>query len=327
MKVLVSLLVAALLLLSTAPAFALDQKCRALYANKRLEAAASCYTSLAKEVQSNKTLASVVKVLRDRFLRNAAVLFNKAAQKQTKLDHKGELYERAISKLKETRQTCDATRRCKQNEAFIKELKEAIGYGRLIVITGQSDALISVTGYRHRSSAKKLYNKQLRPGRYEIQVKQGGRVKKRTKMTLKPGHSAVIDAKPAQIKIVEKRIIVAQTIPPLVLVGYIAGGAILLGGIGLTAGGYGWQVDLNNCRQNASCPQQSNVYNREFDQGQTFVTLGYVVAATGILLTGGGAIAHLIAARASARKPPPLKRKLTQNLHEGQPLVLLQGQP
>ena len=302
------------LLVTLAPsALAMDAKCRALFKEKKYMFAAQCFERAVKKVEKNKQLAGVSGMLKDRFLRNAAVSYSRAGDSLTDLSQRGFLKEKAIELLNatQTKGYCKATNRCTRNKAFIVQIKKEIQYGLVIVFTGKADATITVEGYKLKKVATQTFNQQLRPGKYTITIKKKGSKDKVKKITLKPSTSALIDAKPAEIRIRVKRIIVAKKIPPLVLVGYIAGGALIVAGAIIAAVGYSGQSELNTCRQKADCAQDNDAYHREFDQAGTLILLGYIGAATGALVLGGGVLAHSFANSAANKTPPKTNQSIS----------------
>lgn len=293
--------------------FGMDGACRTLFTQKRFIAAAQCFQALTSQVDQKKQFASMANLLKDRFLTDAAISYNNASTSEKDIQKRGYLKEQAIALLQRTQKEglCKSRNRCLRNTRWIEQFKNEIQYGRLIVFTGRSDARIHIVGYKLRKQKSVTFNEALRPGRYTIRIMQGQKEIKRKTIELKPNHSAVMDARPAKIRVVVKRILIAKKIPPLVLTGYIIGGALLIGGAVVTVLGYMNQSTLNTCRQDPSCPQPQDVYNREFDQAGVLVTIGYVGAITGMAVIGGGIIAHTVSGSPSKKPPPSIRRSLS----------------
>jgi hypothetical protein len=251
-------------------------------------------------------------LLKDRFLRDAAISWSNAANAESTPPKRAYLKEIAANTLRDSikKGFCKASNRCNQHKQLHAQLLKEVGYGQLIVWTGKPGSNIKVTGWKHDKTHKGQISTKIRPGSYKIVISIQGKVTKTKSIIIPPNRSVLLDAKPAEIKVVVKEIIVAKKIPPLVLAGYIAGGALLIGGTVLAILGYTSQTTLNTCRQNPDCAQNDEQYNREFDQGSTFVTIGYITAATGILVAGGGLVAHMTSGKPSP-PPPAMKRSLT----------------
>jgi hypothetical protein len=285
---------------------AMEAPCRKHFDGAQFALAAECYKGLLKQVDQNPGVSEIRILLKDRYLVQAAISYNRAAQAAKTVDEIGLHKELAVEQVKHSLREgyCKASQRCLNHQRWVEQMVREIGYSTLIVVTGDEKAAITVSGLRISEVQKGSFNRVLRPGNYRVAIDIPGQKPRTRDIELRGNHRMVINVTPVQIQIVEKRIIIAKKVPPLVLAGYIAGGVLIAGGAALLIYGVVNQSQLNTIRQDPilNKEQSDDDYIRDFGNAQIVSISGGITAGTGVLVLVGGLIAHLAAA---GTKTPP----------------------
>lgn len=298
---------------SSGQAFASSETCRGYYQLKKFTQAGNCFLSKVKSVDTNKSLTGIRSLLKDRYLRNAAIAFHQAGEQQQTSANKWFWKEKAVKTLQRsnTKGYCKAARRCKLNNRLIQTLSEQIGYGTLVVVTGSTQASILVEGFKYTSKASNKVKLKLRPGPYTVKVQTKGSPLKTRKVLVKRKHQAVVNVTEAQVVFQEKKIVVAKKLPPLVITGYAVGASLAAVGAILAVVGVASQAGLNAQRSDATAQAdlQEDAYHRDFDTAGSLVIAGGVASGAGLLVLAGGIVGHVAANRATQTQSPPELRK------------------
>lgn len=287
--------------------------CRRLFEQAQYAPAARCFQGLLPKLDQDKNLEGVRPLLKDRYLRNAAIAWNRAAEQQQDIAAKGYHKEQAVLALQESIQQgyCKAAERCTFNQDLIRLLREQIGYGSLVVVTGQAQSNILVVGLHVRQEGAEPFKYDLRPGSYTVTITLPQRAPQIRKIEIKPKHRLVLNVTPTQILLQEREIIVAQKVPPLVIAGYVVGGVALAAGVILSIAGVAIQANLNAVRSDpvAQAQQAEDAYHREFDSAGSVVVAGGVAMGAGALILAGGVVGHLTSRASTQPYRTPLLRK------------------
>lgn len=290
----------------TSSAHSMEHNCRALFGQSRFAEAGACYLKLLPQVDKQTQLHSVHLVLKNRYIEQAAISYNRAARASQKIEEQGYFRERACQLLQTAikQQYCKAANRCTQHRLWIVQLRKEVRYAPVTILTGRANADITLQGYKYKKTVKERFVEKVRPGRYVLSISHP----KRTQVIyVKAGHSILINAQARQIKHVEKRIyITKKSLPPLALIGIISGAVLLAAGTTMSIYGVIQQNNLNQIRRDPvrNAKQTDEAYNREFDQAQVITGVGIIAASVGgALLLGSG----LLSALAKPKIPPPSK--------------------
>lgn len=313
MKFYLSALVTLLWLGSAGYAVASEGPCRRHFQNKRFGKAADCYNKLYESVDQTSSSQEIRVLLKDRYLRQGSIALYQHAQAQTNAAQKSYVLELAIQRLSLSIKNgyCKASRRCLSHKQRIAKLRSMIQYTDLIVTTRDDKTTLIVEGYKYKQSRTKNFQEALRPGKYTLTIRTPGK-KDRIKTLLVRGNRPVfVNVTPVQVKIVERRIIVAKKIPPLVLTGYIAGSLLVATGAGLLIYGVVHQASLNARLQNPAenADFSDTDYRSGMQLGQTVAVAGSVATGLGVVALASGAIAHAVTRQKP--KPPRLKKSMT----------------
>ncbi len=284
-------------------AWASTQSCRLMYQAKKFVASGNCFLEQVQAADANKTLAGIRSLLKDRYLRNAAIAFHQASEKQTVFGVESYWKERAVQALQRSlsKGYCKAARRCRLNQKLVQSLTEKIGYGSLVVVTGAPLATIAVKGYKFAKTAKGKARLTLRPGSYTVEVKAPGRGGNRRRITIKRKHRVLVNVTKARVVLRERQILVAKKLPPLVITGYAVGASLALVGAVLAVVGVASQANLNSQRSDPELQAnlQEDAYHRDFDTAGSLVVAGGVTSGAGLLVLAGGIVGHVTANRAT----------------------------
>ncbi|MCB9643778.1 MAG: hypothetical protein H6728_11955 [Myxococcales bacterium] len=292
-----------------------EDSCQGMFSDGAFLEAADCYDKLFQRVDKEPSWASQRKLLKDRFLRHGSLCYRQAARKAATKEEANFLRERAAALLLRTFREgyCESSFRCRMNRQQAEALKKEIGYTPLVVVTGSKEAKVSVKGYKYQGDATGDFNQPLRPGHYQIRV-QGvaGKVQSK-KIELKRGVMVTLNVTPAQIQIIEKRVLVAKKVPPLVIAGYVVGGSLLVAGLGLVIYASVEQARLNALISNPETAKTitDEEFYGKFNQAGVFKVAGFVAGGVGVVLLAGAIFAQLAANRAS--QPPSSDAQLPRS--------------
>lgn len=285
---------------------AIDRQCQRYYRQKSYVEAGRCFESLLAKIDANPKLKGFARLIKDRYLRHAAISYNKAAGASTDMAKRSFYLEAAMNALLRSVKAgyCEASNRCSTNTRFALQLKEEIGFGSLAVITGSPKASIQVKGFRYKKKSLQKFNQRLRPGRYTMTISRPGQAAKKKTIEIQRNQALALNATEVQIKIVEKKILVAQKVPALVITGYTGGGVLMAAGGGMLVYSLFRQNSLNGIRSDpvTARTQTDESYNSDFDTAQTVKLVGGVVVGVGVLVLGGALIAHTFTNRANREK-------------------------
>ncbi|TNE44106.1 MAG: hypothetical protein EP343_30610 [Deltaproteobacteria bacterium] len=288
------------------PAWASAQSCRSMFQAKKFVASGNCFLEQVKVADANKSLSGIRNLLKDRYLRNAAIAFHQASEKQTAPGVRSYWKERAVQALQRSlnKGYCKAARRCRLNQKLVQSLTEKIGYGTLVVVTGVPLAVIAIKGYKFAEQAKGKARLKLRPGAYTVEVKAPGRAVNRRNVTIKRKHRVLVNVTKARVVLRERRILVAKKLPPLVITGYAVGASLAFVGAVLAVVGVASQANLNSQRSDPELQAnlQEDAYHRDFDTAGSLVVAGGVASGAGLLVLAGGIVGHVTANRAANAK-------------------------
>ncbi|MCB9643780.1 MAG: hypothetical protein H6728_11965 [Myxococcales bacterium] len=295
-----------------------EKACRAMFSMGEFLEAADCYDGLFQRVDKEPSWAKRRMLLKERFLRHGSLCYRKAAGKVATKEEADFLRERAAALLLRTFREgyCESSFRCRTNRQQAEALKKEIGYTPLVVVTGSKEAKVSVKGYKYQGDATGDFNQPLRPGHYQIRV-QGvaGKVQSK-KIELKRGVMVTLNVTPAQIQIIEKRILVAKTIPPVVVVGYTIGGGLALSGAILLVVGLVWQNQLNalisDPLRNESLLDKD--FHEDYNRAETLSIVGASVGGVGVALLIASLILHFAKDTPAGPVKKPAKTSFRQRV-------------
>lgn len=288
---------------------AAEQACRAHFQAQQFLQAATCYEQMLRAVDQSSQSEELRKLLKDRYLYQASVAYFRQATAESLVDKQGYFKEKAMQQLQLSLEQglCKESNRCLEYKRRIEELRQSIQYTDMIITTQDEQATITVQGLQYRQTRRKNFQQELRPGTYQVSIESPGRPARQREIALRGGKPLFINVTPIQIKVVEKRIIVARQIPPLVLTGYIAGSLLVAAGAGLLIYGVGQQASLNarlqNPRENKSFSDKD--YRDGMSLAQTLGVVGSGTAGLGLVALISGAVAHAVTGQTQANPPPP----------------------
>ncbi|TNE46230.1 MAG: hypothetical protein EP343_24300 [Deltaproteobacteria bacterium] len=290
--------------------------CRKLFQAKKFGQAATCYQKLFDSVDPTTSSEDIRVLLKDRYLRQGAVALFQQAQAQTNPAQQSYILELAIKRLSLSLKEgyCKASRRCLSHKQRIAKLRQQIQYTDLIVTTRNDKTIILVEGYKYKQTRVQNFQEALRPGEYTLTLRTPGRKDRVKTLKVRGNRPVFVNVTPVQVKIVERRIIVAKKIPPLVLTGYIAGSLLVAAGAGLLIYGVVHQASLNARLQNPA--ENANFSDDDYfsgmQQGQTIAVIGSAATGLGVIALASGAIAHAVTRRKP--QPPKLKKSVTMGV-------------
>jgi len=302
------------LFLAAFPAEASEKICKQSFQAKKFIKAAKCYQKLVKTVDSNKAFANILPLLKDRYLRHAAISFNQAAEASAQLTHKAFYKEKAAQMLLISFQKgyCEAANRCRSNRRLADMLQKQVGYSTLVIVTGNPKAKLGIKGHMYSKETTKDFNKRIRPGKYDIMLTEPGKPVRKKSIDLKPNHTLTLNMSSPQVRVVEKKIIIAKKVPPLVLAGYGVGGALMAAGVGMIIYSVLAQTGLNEIRQDPkqNKDQTDEQYNADFDSAEAIKIAGGAVIGAGVLALAGSVVAHLVANASNKKKKVILPKEM-----------------
>lgn len=296
-----------LVVCSPRQSFATETRCRNYFQAQQFQKAGACYEALYVSVAQTSSSEELRKLLQDRYLYQASVAYYRQAKTEQQVERRGFFTEKAMSALKQSlaQGLCKESNRCLEYRQRSEELRQSIQYTDLIVTTQDENANITVRGFHYQETRRKNFQQELRPGGYQVLIETPGRPVRRTQIQLRGGKPLFLNVTPVQIKVIEKRIIVARQIPPLVLTGYIAGSLLVAGGAVLLIYGVGQQASLNARLQNPK--ENKDLSDKDYRGGmmtaQTLGVVGSIAAGLGIVALVSGAVAHVVTRQQKARPP------------------------
>jgi hypothetical protein len=264
---------------------------------KEYAKAGRCYELLLPEVDRDPRQKEFALLLKDRFLRNGALAYQRAAQGEKEPSQRAIFLEAGIALLKVSYREgyCQASGRCKQNGDLSEQMSAAVGYGKLLVGTQDPKAILEVQGVEYKRTESGTFNDpQIRPGRYEVTIRFVGKPPMKREVEVAAGGQVALEVTPAQIKVREIRISTEKKLPPVIFGTYIAGAILALGGAGLGTYGLLQQADLNaqmnDLQRNQTLSDQA--YRDGRGTAQILTVVGISALGLGVAVILGGVIAH-----------------------------------
>ena len=278
-------------------AHAIEKHCKSLYKQQQYLQAAQCFKKLLIVVDTKPALKSLAGLLKDRYLRHAAICYVRLAQLEKNIEKSSYYKELAIKLLLRSfkKGYCEASQRCRSNQVFSDQLRKEISYSTLVIITGNKKASIQVKGFKVQQTQTHTFNQKLRPGHYQIIIKFPQKSSVR-QITLEPNRIMTLNVTPTKIIIKQKYIYIAKKIPPLVLTSYIVGGVVAVGGLVLMIYSGMEQGRLNDIRNDPKKARTmtDNEYNQAFDTAQSYMVIGGITLGAGIAISAIGMTVHLV---------------------------------
>lgn len=153
------------------------QSCVALYKALQRAKAARCFAQLAGQMGASAGLSKTQKEAKGRLLRNAALLYIKAAKASRKLERASYLRSRAAVLLQAyvDEGLYESIARKRSAMLLMLRTKSDVGLSNLTLVIPRQDATLEISGYKHKSQHRGNWSGKLRPGAYRIQVKVPGR--------------------------------------------------------------------------------------------------------------------------------------------------------
>lgn len=157
-----------------------DPACYALFRSQRFQEAADCFQKAANAMGAGSSLSQDKRIEKGRLLRNAALSLGRAAG-SAKPEERAWMRERAVNLLRlyereglhESAQVRAATARLRQTFAG------QVGYAAVNIVTNHPKATANLKGYRFQESrVGMVWNLNLRPGRYTLEVNYPGGIKR-----------------------------------------------------------------------------------------------------------------------------------------------------
>ncbi|TNE48465.1 MAG: hypothetical protein EP343_15350 [Deltaproteobacteria bacterium] len=297
------------------PAHATETPCRSLYQSKKFVQAAKCFDRLLQSIDKKKQVAEIKRLLKDRYLLQGAISMFQASKMQQVMEPKAYYLEQAIVRLQKSvdKKYCKASSRCFRHLRWIERWKQDIRYSRLTIVTGNANSSILLTGYYFSQTQKGNLTQQVRPGTYKVVLKTPGVPTRTQEIQVKPNHRVVVNVTPIQLRLVEKKIVIAKKTPPLVITGYVLGSLFAAAGAGLLAYGLIQQMNLNAIRTDpvAARNQTDSDYLQGMELGRVMGISGSIGAGAGVFLLVGSGIAQSMSGSNKKVPPPPLNPTLT----------------
>ncbi len=286
-----------------------EATCQKLYKTSTFLQAGDCYKSLIGTLRTRKR-DDFRDLLEDRYLRNGAICYAKAAEQPAHQASKAVLQGRAADLLMESFRsgTCKASGRCESNRKLADQLLRKIKAAPLAVLTGNEEARITVTGVEYNRQALGQFSESVRPGLYTVEVFFPPNNKKVQAVEIKPGLGKTINISPDKINILEKNVVIANQTPPIVIVGYVVGGIVLAAGIPMIIYAPLEQGRLNGILSDPKTAKTitDEQYNNEFNTAGTILTVGVIAAAVGVVILGAAAIGHALSQSSQTETTRPL---------------------
>ena len=286
-----------------------EADCQRFFREKSFDKAGACYEGVRKSVLAKKR-DEFRDLLEDRYLRNGAVSYAQAAKATNEAGKQSRLRMQAASLLflSVRSGTCQASNRCDQHRILAERLQEQAQATPLGILTGSEEARITVRGEAYEKRSLGSFNERVLPGRYKVEIVYSPNQTQQREVEIKPGVAFTLNATPTQIKLLEKRIVVADRTPPLVLAGYIAGGVIVAAGIGMLVYAPLEQGRLNAVMEDFKTARTltDEEYNNGFDQAQTIKVIGAVALGVGVLVVGAALIGQFLAVGSKKETIQPL---------------------
>ena len=290
-----------------------EKKCAGLYKQQQLNRAARCFQQLAQALPSSK------KYYRGRLLRNAASLWQAAAQKAP--EAKATLYQKRAYLLLDiytSQQLCLDAERCKKADETKQKICQKIGCSEIDIKASPAQAQIQISSKKWKKSGVGRIQQTIPPGSYSIIVTSAGRETWKKRIRLRPHTTkklnialkAPLSRKPPPRRI-ERRPPPRRGDPPkpkaglpiLAWVGYIGGAVLVVGGGAMAGIGYKQRADFKNDVWDipgATAPSEAK-RNDILGSSKTLFIAGSGIAAAGLGLIVVGIIIHV----RSGRNNPP----------------------
>lgn len=284
-----------------------ESPCRDLFQQKAFARSAACYERLFLGVDKQTASLEIRNLLKDRYLLHAAIAWIRESRKENRVGLRSYGIEQAMEKLQHSTEKgyCKASNRCLRYLRWLEEWRKEVQYGRLTVVTGHEQAQIVLVGFRYRLEVQGNFSRIVRPGAYELRLNIPGQSLRKEAIVLRKSHHLVVNVTPVKLQVVEKQIVLAQKVPPLVISGYSVGGALGVAGTVLFVYGIVQQLNLNAGRREPEVHrlQSEPDYLQGMEVGRVLAISGTIAAGTGIFLLVGSGIAHQMS-RSSRREVP-----------------------
>lgn len=223
---------------SSAMAAKQDRACVVLYQQKQLREAAECFEAFSRKLRASLQPSTRLQLMRGRALRNAAMLFARFADSQSRAEVASYYRSRAARLLRVYLQEklYEQNSRKKSATLLLYQLEHAIRYAVLVISPCHKRMSYQIKGYRFSKKGKDTWVGRIRPGTYLLSVFVPGRqAPVQRRITLAPEQREVVHLrdlvagqKKAPVPDAQKRL----------LPWFVTGGgaaAMLLGGIVLAA--------------------------------------------------------------------------------------------
>jgi|GEM_PF-1518691 len=286
-----------------------EAACQKHYKSSDFLQAGDCYKNLLGTLRTRKR-DDFRDLLEDRYLRNGAICYAKAAEQPAHQASKAVLQNRAADLLMESFRsgTCKASGRCESNRNLADQLLRKIKAAPLAVLTGNEEARITVTGVEYSRQALGQFSESVRPGLYTVEVLFPPSNKKVQSVEIKPGLGKTVNVSADKINILEKNIVIANQTPPIVIAGYVVGGIVLAAAIPMIVYAPLEQGRLNGILSDPKTAKTitDEQYNNEFNTASTILTVGVIAAAVGVVVLGAAAIVHTLSQSSQSETLRPL---------------------
>ncbi|MCB9644075.1 MAG: hypothetical protein H6728_13450 [Myxococcales bacterium] len=273
-----------------------EPNCQQHYRKKEYLPAGDCYQEILKQARSQKR-NDFRDLLEDRYLRNAAICYAKAADLPQHKEKQAVFRNRAANLLMESFRSgsCKASGRCESNRNLAERLFRQIKAAPLVVLTGNEDARISIKGPEYTRQALGKFSDSVLPGTYQVEVNFPSNKKRTETVTILPDIGRTLNVSPDKIRVLEKRVVIANKVPPLIIGGYIAGGVLLAASIAMMVYGPVEQTRLNALLSDPATARtiSDEEFNNGFNTASTVLTVGIITAAVGAVVIGASAIGHV----------------------------------
>lgn len=279
-----------------------DVMCVGFYHKQEYVRAAQCFRSLALAMGASPKLAKRQRLQKGRYMRNAALAYQRAAKMQVAMRDKKLLQDKAYQLYEHIlkHNLCDSKLRCQRAHKQKGLLYKAIGYVPLQIKTGGFKASVQIQGYQFRKKSLGDWVGRVRPGTYIITVRVPNRplVRKTIAAQGPNGEPIRYIYKPPQ------KPPKSTKLPTYSWVGYIGGGAAILAGSVVLAVGLGSRQSAYSCWTTPQCSTITGEDQKQaaLNTATQNIWVGASIAATGGVLMLSGGILHATQNRQNTNK-------------------------
>jgi hypothetical protein len=292
--------------------------CVDLFRKKAFVRAADCFEGIAKKLGDSASLSVAAKSEKGQFLRNAAVALDKAADIEKWVEVAAFLRERAVRLLQQYQkeQLYETENRKQTALAQQASIHKKIGYASLAIVTNNTQASISLEGYRFAQRAMGNLNQSMRPGVYKITVMYPGKspIIREIHIIANKSHSENFQPAASVVPPVSKEQLFDDTpqisqkpsqppspaMPTLSWFGYIGGGVMVVAGSVMLGIGASQWFAINSEHEDQKKQNKDINFNELMerrDHAQRFIWPGTALLGTGVILAIVGVAKHITAPR------------------------------